>query len=199
MADIAETLIENDNGLNSSQSQNEMNGIWGKLIPYDRSFEVIDLIGEEPITIGRNLNCSRVFTDRRISTNHCSIFKKPEPNNPNHILIYIKDTSTNGTFINNNKLKKGQQTVLYDSDQISLGSFSGSHIPPVVTYAFRNFLEKKKPIEQSGIHQFYDIRDKILGIGQFATVKEGTEKSTGKQYAIKIIDKNKFILTICFV
>lgn len=46
---------------------------------------------------------------------------------------------------------------------------------------------------QNGPEATYDIRE-VLGTGAFATVKTAVHKKTGTKYAVKIIEKKKFIL-----
>lgn len=38
-------------------------------------------------------------------------------------------------------------------------------------------------------NKFYDIKDQVLGVGNFSTVKLGIQKKTGKRCALKIVDK----------
>jgi len=47
-----------------------------------------------------------------------------------------------------------------------------------------------KKLRKDEITKYYDIKEK-LGTGSFATVKRAVRKSDGKQYAIKVIKKNK--------
>lgn len=58
---------------------------------------------------------------------------------------------------------------------------------------FINTKEETKEVEQGGPQQEYDIRE-TLGTGTFATVKIGIERRTGEKFAVKIIDKQKFLM-----
>ena len=58
---------------------------------------------------------------------------------------------------------------------------------------FVNVQEEAKEEEEGGPQKKYDIRD-TLGNGTFATVKTGIHKVSGEKFAIKIIDKQKFLL-----
>jgi len=52
--------------------------------------------------------------------------------------------------------------------------------------------EEAKEVEQGGPQQSYDIRE-TLGTGTFATVKTAINKQSGEKFAMKIIDKQKFL------
>ncbi|KAG2228587.1 hypothetical protein INT48_006012 [Thamnidium elegans] len=54
---------------------------------------------------------------------------------------------------------------------------------------FKKTHEEDKPKYPAGLSAKYTIEDKTLGVGSFAVVKECTEISTGKKYAVKIILK----------
>lgn len=68
--------------------------------------------------IGRNENCEIPLPDTRLSRNHFSIFKEDSK-------YYIKDLdSSNGTYINDVKLKKSQKVEIQSGDQIKVGGTS---------------------------------------------------------------------------
>eukprot|EP01066_Platyproteum_vivax_P015445 Platyproteum_vivax@DN6827_c0_g1_i1.p1 len=75
-------------------------------------------------TLARVVKCGRkaendvVLTDQSISGVHCELWlQKTEAGS---ITAVIKDTSTNGTFVNDRRMKKGAPQELKDKDTIQL-------------------------------------------------------------------------------
>lgn len=67
------------------------------------------------LTLGRDPQaCNLVFTQSRISRNHCKIFAK------NNNLYVENNTPRNGTYINKDKLKKHEKRILKIMDKINL-------------------------------------------------------------------------------
>ena len=111
--------------------------------------------------------------------------------------VYIVDNSSNGTFINGNKLGKGNRLQLYDGDEISLVAQKGSaSAEKLGAQGFVHYLYKEATpsAELTGVHRKYDIRE-ILGTGHFSVVKVGVHRETGERWAVKVIEKKKFMLS----
>jgi serine/threonine protein kinase len=96
--------------------------------------------------------------------------------------------STNGTYINGVILKKSSM-LLSAGDIIT---FLKSPDVGEIGFVFQVIESKNKELE--GPFKAYDV-GALLGTGQFASVHLCIHKSTGKQWAIKIIDKKKFALS----
>ena len=93
-----------------------------ELKPTNETFERIIMEEGEEIILGREQNlpsCCK-FTENKISTHHTRIFQEGTD-------IYVEDKSTNGTFINGQKIGRGQKSKLKDGDELSLVIPSGSH------------------------------------------------------------------------
>ncbi|XP_020561827.1 E3 ubiquitin-protein ligase CHFR isoform X1 [Oryzias latipes] len=85
---------------------------WGKLVKVDSS-ETVLLFSRE-CTVGRKKGCYLSFpANKLVSGEHCKIVKDQISG-----LVWIEDTSTNGTVINMSKLIKGQTHLLQNGDVI---------------------------------------------------------------------------------
>lgn len=137
-------------------------------------------VGDQKWVIGRSEKADfRINANKkRVSQNHCVIWATSEPNP----LIMIKDTSTNGTFLNNNRLQKGVNCMLVTGDKISIAN------EVVVTV----ILPSKRTVGPTteGVGAHYELAD-LLGQGAFAKVRLAIHRSTGKKYACKIIEKTR--------
>lgn len=87
---------------------------WGKLVKLDSRDEVL-LINKE-CTVGRKRGCGLSFpTNKFVSGVHCKIAHDESSG-----LVWLEDTSTNGTVINMSKLVKKQTHELQTGDVIHL-------------------------------------------------------------------------------
>uniref|UniRef100_A0A3B4BCP7 FHA domain-containing protein n=1 Tax=Periophthalmus magnuspinnatus TaxID=409849 RepID=A0A3B4BCP7_9GOBI len=85
---------------------------WGKLIKVDTSDEVLLMNREN--TVGRKRGCDLSFpTNKLVSGEHCKIALDESSG-----LVWLEDTSTNGTVINMSKLVRKQTHVLQHGDII---------------------------------------------------------------------------------
>eukprot|EP01119_Soliformovum_irregulare_P012061 TRINITY_DN3104_c0_g1_i2.p1 TRINITY_DN3104_c0_g1~~TRINITY_DN3104_c0_g1_i2.p1 ORF type:complete len:507 (+),score=139.31 TRINITY_DN3104_c0_g1_i2:99-1619(+) len=162
----------------SEENQDEKKG-WGQLHSLNKDFPSIDLTGEE-VVMGRQSVCNVLFTDRLISGKHCRFFVDPNG------LIFVEDLSSNGTYINGEKIGKGAKKILENGAEVML-------LPPReghdgVRYLYQYF-GKVQNREESPLDA-YDIREE-LGSGNFAKVKLAVHKGTGKRYAVKVVDKKR--------
>lgn len=158
-------------------------------------------------TFGRNQACDYYLGDiSRLSNRHFVIMLGEEGT------LMIKDTSTNGTWLNGARIQKDTNHILTQGDEISVGVGVPKDVVSLVIFVNENFKRTLKElgsarrvgspsssetgrglgeIELKGIHKKYSISDSIVGQGAFATVKKAVERSTGKTFAVKIIHKRK--------
>jgi len=130
--------------------------VWGHLICTGRK-EVepdrqIDLCHVE-VLIGRKDSCQVVYsTDNTISSVHCTISLsrsegqpegeeddeyEPAGNQP-MLTVWIQDCSANGTYLNSDRLEKGQKTQLRQNDEIGLLKQCGGPTPPPYGFVFQD-------------------------------------------------------------
>ncbi|CUM66461.1 uncharacterized protein PRCAT00004125001 [Priceomyces carsonii] len=146
---------------------------------------------------GRNPECDLVLTtSTRLSNKHFKLWF-----NSSDKTMWIQDTSTNGTHLNNNRLVKGSNYMLNQGDEISVGL----GIPKDVVRFVILFSDAFNPSKLSnsingsnkdqGIYKDFIIKNETIGQGAFAIVKKAVERSTGKSYAVKIINRRKALNT----
>lgn len=138
-------------------------------------------------TFGRNKNsCTYALPieSTRISNKHFKLWITKDLQNDGKLMI--QDLSTNGTFLNNNKLDRMKNYILTQGDEISVGNGVNKDVIKFVVH-----LPVIKVQQLGGIHKDFIINDEIVGSGAFATVKKGIERSTGETFAVKIISKRK--------
>ncbi|KAL0479112.1 hypothetical protein AKO1_007976 [Acrasis kona] len=123
-----------------------------ELVPIKSSlFEVIR-VGKEKVHVGRKPEYDRCcrFDDARISTTHCE-FEQTDG------VVYIKDVSTNGTYINSKRLVRDEKVALNHGDELSFvvqtpnhKLKSGQPLPSyIVRYTSHNDSKKRKSSEKA--------------------------------------------------
>ncbi|ORX87642.1 Pkinase-domain-containing protein [Anaeromyces robustus] len=144
--------------------------------------------------IGRHERNYLQINSDLISNLHCKIYyKHKDDKNPNSpIEVYIKDTSTNGTFINGEIIGKGKSRQIYHGQEIGfiINSKRGHSGAYIVIIPRPNEIpgEYERSIEED-----YQITE-LLGSGNFADVKKGVHRYTSENVAIKILAKEKLML-----
>ncbi|PAA56765.1 hypothetical protein BOX15_Mlig002936g1, partial [Macrostomum lignano] len=140
----------------------------------------------EKVVIGRNLNCSHVLSvsdDPHLLTysqTHLEI--KRVKANDGSFHTQLKDLSSNGTFVNGQKVGRNRSRVLANNDEISLAVNTNK----AWTYIeFDAILQKQYP---ACVTEHYTV-SKTLGSGAFGEVKLVFETGTCHRYAMKIISK----------
>ncbi|BGP23930.1 ser/thr/tyr protein kinase RAD53 [Rhodotorula toruloides] len=154
-------------------------------------------------TVGRHPRCDLVLNGPKISSKHARIWLDKETG-----IVRLEDTSTNGTFVRNMKVGKGNITVLEPGDLIVFGPAS-ANFDDDFRYVFQcdpnlhpsssssgdpyglGELSQSQNAEGRSIHQFYEVREQ-LGKGSFATVRKGVRRADGVVVAIKIIQRARF-------
>ncbi|KAJ5072745.1 ovarian-specific serine/threonine-protein kinase lok-related [Anaeramoeba ignava] len=165
---------------------------WGAFVSLVPKFPHVDLIGK--VTFGRNSTCNHVINDERVSGFHCSVYRdiNEKSDSPNPFYIKIIDNSSNGTYVNGTRLVKNEEKILFHADKISFIYSDINHTEPNPCYRFEDFYVLPPTHHCSDIEETYIIGE-TLGEGQFAQVKLVKDKETGIEYAMKIIDRSKYI------
>ncbi|XP_063364229.1 ovarian-specific serine/threonine-protein kinase Lok-like [Cydia amplana] len=173
--------------------------IWGRLYSTKLSLkgklcwkassypEYYDLIQPE-FSLGRALSCTFVMKKdiikediiKNISKQHFMIRRDmTEPLSP----AIITDLSYNGTFLNGEKIGKGNSRVLDDNDEISV-----TH-PAVKIFIFKDLLKEQDKVPTEISQKYYISR--ILGQGACGLVKLVYDKTKCTKHAMKIIKKSR--------
>lgn len=131
----------------------------------------------------------QLTSSSRLSNRHFMIWFNLKDNS-----LWLRDTSTNGTYRNGQRAVKGSNYLLSQGDEISVGNGVPKDVVKfivVFTDRFNPALSPDTNIKDEGIYKDYIIKTETIGQGAFATVKKCIERSTGNSYAVKIINRRK--------
>lgn len=141
-------------------------------------------------TFGRNLDCTFVLqSSTRLSNRHFRLWFNVQDKT-----LWIQDTSTNGTYMNGSRLVKGSNYMLNQGDEISVGNGVPKDIVKFILLFHDDFNPSKfatANTNEQGIFKDFVVKNEIIGQGAFATVKKAIERSSGKSYAVKVINRRK--------
>lgn len=144
-------------------------------------------------TFGRHADSDfKLTTCSRLSNHHFSLSFSL-----NDKTLWIQDTSTNGTYLNNNRLVKGSNYIINQGDEIAVGVGVPDDVIRFVALFSDHFnpsnSSNNSVIKDEGIYKDFIIKNETIGQGAFATVKKAIERSTGDSYAVKIINRKRAI------
>ncbi|KAJ2924548.1 hypothetical protein H1R20_g12551, partial [Candolleomyces eurysporus] len=162
--------------------------LWGYLQPVNDKLSRIDFWREErQYTIGRNTKLNNiVFAGSKVSNRHCEITWSAEDTGGT---VLVLDLSSNGTFINGQKIGRSQTRILREGNEIAFGTRAAQPESPFEDYRYIYRHVAGGP-PTTGLYAFYDIGTE-LGRGPFGTVMKAVNRETGVWYAVKMItDKN---------
>ena len=120
MADSQLSSQGNTQPLSFSMDGDEMEAKpWGRLCPttpIKHKYKLIEL-SESMYTFGRDANKVDItLNEPQISSRHCQIERSDD--NPDRRGAWVHDLSTNGTFLNKNKIGKGKKHMMFDGDEL---------------------------------------------------------------------------------
>ncbi|XP_069135324.1 serine/threonine-protein kinase Chk2-like isoform X1 [Argopecten irradians] len=173
----------------SEEDDSQDDDCWGKLFPLGQSFTAIELNKDE-YTFGRGENCDVPFIAptkkhpyfQAYSKVH---FKLIRQKTSTGFHIFLEDTSGNGTFINGEKVGKGNKQVLGNNDEVSLA------VKKNKAYMFLDHNANEDTSLPKEIREKYTLT-KTLGRGACGEVKLAFAKGSCERFAVKIISKKKF-------
>ncbi|KAJ7162184.1 CAMK/RAD53 protein kinase [Mycena filopes] len=193
--DLVQTQESTQDTQESTQEQPEQNAqdtshLWGFLQPcLSQSLARREFGKHEPeIQVGRNLTNNFILPGFKISNFHAVITWNGLENA--HSIITIDDLSSNGTFINGEKIGKNQRRILKDGSEVAFGVASTSRESDGIfdyRYIFRDLVST---VEKRALYHAYDISSE-LGKGSFATVYKALHKASGEWVAVKVIHETK--------
>lgn len=114
---------------------------WAKLTSFTAQLENVNLT-KGSYTLGRNSTNDIQIPDIRLSGVHCKVFKDADDN------IWIEDLSSNGTFIENEKIGKGSKKKLASGDKIYLLHQSKVKAEDILGYVFSSMVEGNAKIKR---------------------------------------------------
>ncbi|EPY49848.1 CAMK/RAD53 protein kinase Cds1 [Schizosaccharomyces cryophilus OY26] len=144
---------------------------------------------------GRHRSCEVVIGGPRISNFHFEIYEghASETENRNNV-IFLHDHSSNGTFLNLERLPKNGRSILSHGDEIRVGlGVPKDEIRFLCQIPYNRSESMRKELVTSNVNRYEVLR--TLGTGTFAVVKLAVDLESGECYAIKVINKKKILLT----
>ncbi|KAI0665871.1 kinase-like domain-containing protein [Trametes maxima] len=166
--------------------------LWGSLIPCSPTVSRFNFSkSQKRYRVGRcpdNTKIDVLLNGTKISWKHCTI--EWDGDEGPHSAVKVMDLSSNGTFINGEKIGRGQSRLLREGNEIAFGTClpqpkeGGVHDYRFV-YRHKGYGE---PI--TGLHKHYDLLHE-LGKGSYASVMKALHREDGLWYAVKIIQENK--------
>ncbi|CAF0805339.1 unnamed protein product [Rotaria sp. Silwood1] len=175
-------------GLEGDGNCNSHANIWGRLLSINKLFSSIDLIDNE-YTLGRGKTCTIVLNSNEIQTSkyflaysskHFQIIRDETTK-----YAYIIDLSSNGTYINGEKIGKNNRHILENNAEIALASKTHR----VYVYIDANVHEDSSI---PAIVRNKYIISKEIGRGAYGEVKLCFTRGTCDRFAMKIIAKKHF-------
>ncbi|CAF3801968.1 unnamed protein product [Rotaria sordida] len=178
---IDDGVVSEDDGIQESK-------IWGRLLSINKHFPSVNLIDNE-YSLGRGKKCSIVLESKEIqaskyyltySSTHFKIIRDTIKN-----YVYIQDLSSNGTYVNGEKIGKNKRHILNNNAEIALASKTHR----VYVYIDTNATEDSTvPLN---VREKYII-SKEIGRGAYGEVKLCFIRGTCDRFAMKIIAKKHF-------
>ncbi|CAF0965840.1 unnamed protein product [Rotaria magnacalcarata] len=164
--------------------------VWGRLLSINKYFPSINLV-EDEYSLGRGKKCSIIIDSKEVqatklfatySSVHFKISRDTVKN-----YVYIQDLSSNGTFVNGDKIGKNKRRVLDNNAEIALASKTNRVYVYIDTHA------KEDSTVPPTVRDKY-ILSKEIGRGAYGEVKLCFIRGTCDRFAMKIIAKKHFTL-----
>ncbi|XP_057303659.1 serine/threonine-protein kinase Chk2-like [Hydractinia symbiolongicarpus] len=175
---------------------------WGLLTAVNNEYRNYNLKGNGPIQFGRHYNCEYKFPKKvkwnnkvvffQLSVFHFTIYRVVDEQSPTGFTVYISDRSRHGTYLNGEKIGKGNSQPLTNCSKISL-IYSNYETFMYFDINYHEAMLSKFPKE---LKEEYIVETVRLGEGTYGVVQRGFLKTTNEQVAIKIIQKTP---SLCFV
>ncbi len=149
----------------------------------------VDFTTDE-IIFGRKANSHVRLMHPGTSSKHCVLRRMGGVGDS---ILMLTDTSTNGTFVNGTRIGNGQQLEIKNGQEIILIRTPQEKLSYIIRCYDQDKEHATEAKHPNGPYKKYVIGS-TLGSGAYATVKRCVNKTTGEQFAIKVIDKHKFAL-----
>ncbi|CAF0809215.1 unnamed protein product [Adineta ricciae] len=179
---------QNFDGTDDDADINQRSDVWGRLLSMNKLFSPLSL-SEQEYSFGRGKTCSIKFDSGEIQTTkyyptYSSVhFKIIHDEIKNY--VYLEDLSSNGTYVNGEKIGKNKKQILENNAEIALSSKTHR------VYIYMDANASEDTSIPAVIKQKY-IVSKPIGRGAYGEVKLCFLRDTCDRYAMKIIAKKTF-------
>ncbi|XP_065920782.1 serine/threonine-protein kinase Chk2-like [Dysidea avara] len=195
--DDSATLDVIDGGYNAVYDSDEEEStaeMWGRCFPIGKGFTAQELVKDE-YTFGRDSSCDHSFNVSAkksvhfaaISKVHFRIFRVKEKSNTSKYNVFLEDKSSNGTFVNGEKVGRGKKRVLNNNDEIALSLAKNKAF--IFCDCGQGSPDTSKLPEE--FREKYTL-SKTIGRGACGEVKLAFEKDSCRKFAVKVISKKTF-------
>ncbi|KAI9501231.1 kinase-like domain-containing protein [Coemansia spiralis] len=179
-------------------------GLFATMLPRNPQLKTLlmetDILLDSGYTIGRFDDCDVTLDRNFISGKHCRLYIEPT-SNPEKRNLYILDMSTNGTYVNDHVLGRGNCTILLHKDRVGFLQAAGA-LPSDIALEYSVELVDANKQSNSGypeeldheLLRVYDFKHEI-GAGNFAKVWLAIHKQSGMACACKVINKKKHLFS----
>ena len=165
------------------EEEEEDSDLWGRLESQDERYPSIDLRGEAGVTVGRTVEGQGLGAKGAVSGKHCRVWREAVGTAQQ---VYVEDTSTNGTFVDGARLRRGVRHTLASGAEVAL--LDPRKAVEAVVYRFVELAAERTERAQGGPQRDY-VLGRVLGRGHFATVRRAVCRADGRAAAVKIIEK----------
>ncbi|KAJ7282629.1 kinase-like domain-containing protein, partial [Mycena rebaudengoi] len=170
------------------ESQNDH--LWGYLNPcLSTTLSRVELYRDAlEVKVGRSTTNTVVFPGFKISNYHAIIRWNGLVNAESEVTI--EDLSSNGTYINGEKIGKHKSRILKDGNEVAFGvATTSKEHDGLFDYRFV-FRDLVTGIVKRELYKYYDMSVE-LGKGSFATVYKALHMTSGEWVAVKVIHETK--------
>ncbi|KAJ8312433.1 hypothetical protein KUTeg_009806 [Tegillarca granosa] len=187
MSTVPCDMIDGESEEDDSQEEETT---WGRFFPLGSSFVAVDLKKDE-LSFGRGDNCDVAFNSDMAKKHQCFQayskihFKLIRKHTSSGIHVFLEDTSSNGTFVNGEKVGKGNKQVLANNDEIALAMKKNK------AFVYMDLTVNEDADLPQEIREKYTLT-KTLGRGACGEVKLAFSKGSCEKFAVKLISKKKF-------
>ncbi|KAI8505272.1 Checkpoint kinase 2 [Branchiostoma belcheri] len=173
--------------------EEEAEPLWGRLFPVGSAFTSLDLI-EEEYRFGRDSKANYSFDSPAIkksmyfqaySKNHFRIYREKVSDTCYN--VFLEDTSSNGTFLNGDKVGKHKKQLLRNNDEIALAMKKNK------AFVFMDMNANEDMSLPEELRRKYTL-SRFLGKGACGEVRLAFTKGTCHKFAVKIVSKKVFTM-----
>ncbi|KYM80283.1 Serine/threonine-protein kinase Chk2 [Atta colombica] len=185
----ADVILTQSQEVSSQQTM----AVWGRLCPRRPYLRSLEMIKDTVYTLGRSPSCDICLTSNELQSKQLSVISKTHfriykerVGNTNEIVVYLEDSSHNGTYVNQELVGHGRRVIIGNNSEIALAKSSFSFY--IFVSANVHEIAYELPL---GLKQKYVI-GRRLGTGACGEVRLLFRKDGSETFAIKVIQKNYF-------